>query len=397
MSTFDSQSQPNRSPIELPAAAQTTEIPVSDSPRHRSGVVAQMLQMPVATLRVWERRYGVTQPELSPSGHRLYSAGDVQRLALVKRLTDLGHAISSLASLDLAQLLRVASTRASAQAATSTQPDEPTHERLPSGQASPVRAWRLAVIGVALGARLQRPALLRRLGRPVELLGPFAGPQQAAAALQNSAVDALLIHAPQLHEGWLAELRAAAPASATSAALSTVPTAVLYGFAAEAACEALATAGMALMRDPQSDTVLAQWLLNLCVNGTGSAPAALPTTHEFAPANAAVPPRRWDDAALMEFAAHASTVACECPRHVVELLMQLAQFEAYSAGCESRSVSDAQLHTCLQQVAGASRVGFEAALEQVALHEGRRLPTASPPRAADDATVTSGHGQTTTE
>ena len=39
---------------------------------HRSGAVAHMLRMPVATLRVWARRYGLTQPALSPSGQRLY-------------------------------------------------------------------------------------------------------------------------------------------------------------------------------------------------------------------------------------------------------------------------------------------------------------------------------------
>ena len=56
---------------------------------HRSGAVARMLRMPVATLRVWERRYGLTQAELSPSGQRLYSADDVRRLALIKQLTEL--------------------------------------------------------------------------------------------------------------------------------------------------------------------------------------------------------------------------------------------------------------------------------------------------------------------
>ena len=89
-----------------------------DASFHRSGAVAHMLRMPVATLRVWERRYGLTQPELSPSGQRLYSADDVRRLALVKQLTDLGHAIGSLASLDMPQLQRVAATHAHAQAAT---------------------------------------------------------------------------------------------------------------------------------------------------------------------------------------------------------------------------------------------------------------------------------------
>ncbi|MCY7312929.1 MAG: MerR family transcriptional regulator, partial [Pseudoxanthomonas sp.] len=79
---------------------------------HRSGAVARMLRMPVATLRVWERRYALTQPELSPGGQRLYSADDVRRLALIKQLTDLGHAIGSLASLDMAHLQRVSATHA---------------------------------------------------------------------------------------------------------------------------------------------------------------------------------------------------------------------------------------------------------------------------------------------
>ncbi|MEY2896801.1 MAG: hypothetical protein RL669_1070, partial [Pseudomonadota bacterium] len=33
--------------------------------QYRSGAVARVLHMPVATLRVWERRYGLTQSALS--------------------------------------------------------------------------------------------------------------------------------------------------------------------------------------------------------------------------------------------------------------------------------------------------------------------------------------------
>jgi hypothetical protein len=87
-----------------------------------------------------------------------------------------------------------------------------------------------------------------------------------------------------------------------------------------------------------------------------------------------VAPRRWDDAALADFAGLSSTVACECPRHVAELLVQLSNFEAYSAECEHRSRADADLHAFLKQVAGGARASFEAALEQVARHEGLLLP-----------------------
>ena len=85
-------------------------------------------------------------------------------------------------------------------------------------------------------------------------------------------------------------------------------------------------------------------------------------------------PRRYDDATLTDFAGLSSTIACECPRHVAELLMQLSHFEAYSAECENQSPADAELHAYLQRVAGASRALFESALERVAIQEGLMLP-----------------------
>jgi hypothetical protein len=326
-----------------------------------------MLRMPVATLRVWERRYGVTKPVLSPSGQRLYSADDVRRLALLKQLTDLGHAIGSLAGLDMAQLQQVASTHASVLSARA--PLEPALDAAP-----PTHPWRVAVIGTALAARLQRPVLLRHLSRPVQLLGPYANAAEAAAALRGESIDALLVHEPRLHDGWLAGLQAAAPS------LAAAPKAVLYRFAAESTCTALDTAGTALLREPQTDTVLGQWL-------QGVLQALLPAravARDAAQPLPAVPPRRWDDDALADFAGLSSTIACECPRHVAELLMQLSHFEAYSAECRHRSPADAELHAYLQQVAATSRARFEAALEHVALHEGLILPPSSPPSPSSD-------------
>ena len=160
---------------------------------------------------------------------------------------------------------------------------------------------------------------------------------------------------------------------AVAPALAGVPKAVLYGFAADATCEALATAGTALLREPQPDAVLAQWLRGLALA------APQPAAEQPASLAEPLPPRRWDDAALADFAGRSSTMACECPRHVAELLVQLSHFEAYSAECEQRSTADAELHAHLRQVAAASRARFEAALEHVALHEGLLLPPASPP------------------
>lgn len=334
-------------PDETPPPLDTGD---EDPALRRSGAVARMLRMPVATLRVWERRYGLTQPRLSASGQRLYSADEVRRLALIKQLTELGHAIGSLATLDMAQLQRVAATHADASAA-------------PVARATLPQPLRLAVIGAALGARLRRPALLKRLGWPLQWQGPFDTIAQAAAALQRSDIDALLIHEPQLHAGWLAALEAAAPA------LAGVPKAVIYGFAADAVCESLAAVGTTLLREPQPDVVIAQWL-------QAWAPAAQASGRAFVQPAAAAPAatRRWDDAALLGFASRSSTVACECPRHLAELLMQLAHFERYSAECAQRNPADAALHAHLHQVAADACARFESALEQVALHEGLLLP-----------------------
>lgn len=332
----------------------------------RSGAVARMLRMPVATLRVWERRYALTPPRWSSGGQRLYSAEDVRRLALIKQLTELGHAIGSLAPLDMTQLESVAANHVGA-LSVATRKD---HGARPHGSTGP---WRLAVIGSALSARLERPSLRRRLGRTVEVIGPFESMAQAGQAMKRDDADALLIHQPHLHAGWLAEQEAAAPH------LIGIPMAVLYVFAADAVCESLAAVGTTLLREPQPDVVIGQWLRQFAVETSDDPEAAGDTGSSAFAALPVTGARRWDDDTLVAFASRSSTVACECPRHVTELLMQLSHFESYSANCESRSPADAALHAYLRQVAAESRARFESAIERVAQHEGWPLPPPAAP------------------
>lgn len=73
------------------------------------GAVARKTGLSVHTLRAWERRYGVVQPQRSGGGTRLYSSGDVSKLRLLRRATEAGHPISRVASLradELRDLLR---------------------------------------------------------------------------------------------------------------------------------------------------------------------------------------------------------------------------------------------------------------------------------------------------
>ncbi len=337
----------------------------ASSPYYRSGAVARMARMPVSTLRNWEQRYKVVAPATTPTGQRLYSVADVERLALLKQLTDHGHAIGAIAALSAAQLQQVASTHVTIVAA---------------GRSTPVPRpvpWRLVVVGAALARRLQRPAVVQRLGRPPKVSAFFETLTQAAAAAppalatREQPIDLLLWHTASLHAGALAELKAAAQAWGARR------TAVVYRFAGAVASEPFASAGVALLREPQDDNALGVWLAAL-----ESAAPLLDTElkHRLLQDDTLwllggdCAPRRFDDTTLTDFAGLSSTIACECPRHVAELLMQLSNFEAYSAQCESLSPDDAALHAYLKRVAGASRALFESALERVAIQEGLMLP-----------------------
>ncbi len=69
-------------------------------------------------LRAWEKRYGAVKPKRGPSGRRVYSESEVQRLSLLVRLVRLGHAISKVAPLsdnDLIQLINKSQDRIDSQ------------------------------------------------------------------------------------------------------------------------------------------------------------------------------------------------------------------------------------------------------------------------------------------
>ena len=61
----------------------------------RVGELARRTGVGVSTLRAWERRFGILRPIRSPSGQRLYTDADVERVAAVCRLVAEGLTLSS--------------------------------------------------------------------------------------------------------------------------------------------------------------------------------------------------------------------------------------------------------------------------------------------------------------
>src|SRR5687768_2967127 len=77
---------------------------MSETPLHTIQVAARRTGLSTHVIRVWERRYAAVKPERDASDRRLYSETEIDRLALLRDVTEAGHSIGTVANLDAAQL-----------------------------------------------------------------------------------------------------------------------------------------------------------------------------------------------------------------------------------------------------------------------------------------------------
>jgi DNA-binding transcriptional MerR regulator len=313
--------------------------------RYRSGDAARLAKMPVTTLRIWERRYGVVAPPKSESGQRLYSEDDVRRLSLLKGLVLRGHPIGTIAKLDRAQLEQLA-----------LGPSDKDYAQLASCPAPLPMGITVAVIGDAFVRRLEAQDFdLSEAG--VFKVARFASLDAVSSQLAIEPLDILLITVTSLHEDVASQVLSLGEACQARAI------AVAYGFGAGRAIQMLRLSGVRLYREPDSRIELRQVLEELGRVAQGWGASAQDSLWLRAA-------RRFDDRTLAGMAARSSTIACECPQHLAELIMKLSAFEKYSDECGSRSVEDVLLHRNLGDVANRALAMFESALARIATEEG---------------------------
>ena len=73
-------------------------------------VASQLSGVASATIRAWEKRYNAVVPERAENKHRLYSEKDIEKLALLYKLTELGQSIGKIAHLELNELKGIYTT-----------------------------------------------------------------------------------------------------------------------------------------------------------------------------------------------------------------------------------------------------------------------------------------------
>ncbi len=325
---------------------QTTD--TGDSGAYRSGTAARLAGIPVDTLRVWERRYAVVGPRVSSGRQRLYSAADIKRLALIKQLVDLGHPIGTLAALGAHALERMRA------AAMPLQQNSRT-----AAAARDPHDLRVALVGPLLIRDRIEPALTEGVLR---IVADCPDPLLAAKALAASRADAVVIELQTLGDsdvGLVASIKAACNATCAI---------VLYRHAPGSVVRRLRWAGNMVARATSDPLEIEAMCLDaLRQAGRDTSPVQRPPqVHEPRP-------QRFDTRTLSALVVSLPRIECECPKNIVDIVMNLGSFERYSAQCASRNPADAALHADLQHAAGLARAIMESALERVALAEGIAL------------------------
>ncbi|MDJ0911076.1 MAG: MerR family transcriptional regulator [Woeseiaceae bacterium] len=296
---------------------------MTDQTTFAIGAVSRLLGLSQHALRKWEVRYGAVTPERSEGGDRRYTEDDLGRLSRLKQLVDLGHPISSVAKLDDAEL-------------------EDLLDRHSGTSAAP--ELKLAVVG----PRLERDLIdaSKRLPR-VEIVATFDG----IDSVDRTDADVVAVELPYLNEDSHDELRRLRERAGVSSLV------IVYRYGASEIAERLTDANTALFKPP------------LNMKEVGRTLSVLSAERRELHPTLGLPQHRFSRKLLSDIALLSPALACECPRHVAQIIMELSDFEAYSADCEQTKPADAQIHHLLRRTAATARSLFEEALIELAAAE----------------------------
>ncbi len=302
---------------------------------YRIGAVARLTGISPDTLRIWERRYDIVEPERTPKGGRLYSQQDVTRLTMIKTLVDQGHAISTVANLSAEELNRRLNL---AQPANLPPPGSGQHEVCVVGQAISVRACNT-----------------ERLPEGLELAGAYTDLESFLEDETNC--DTLVIELPFLDRNIAKDLNSPDLRKRAQRII------VIYAFSPSNIVSQLQRYGLQTLRAP----VALEHIWQHCqLSQTRQVDWKPPEWDPRVASSDPLPPKRFTHEQLVRLSQISTSLECECPHHMASVIEQLAAFEDYSARCEVSTSQDAALHGYLHQMTARARWLMEVALERLA-------------------------------
>ena len=296
-------------------------------------------------LRVWGRRYQVVAANRSSTGRRLYSTQEVDRLTLIKRLVDAGEPIGRVAVLD----------------------DESLQSRLDTfkklaavkqehGEGTQIK---VAVLGDSLSHKLSQ---LKEIPVALDVVVNTSSISRFRTEIRRLQPGALIIESPLINPESRKLIRTMIDESGATRIV------VIYQFGRRAEIDLLRPQGVNLVRTSNSLEEVFD-LLSL-PEKRGGKPFRKMQDKTALDISADITPRRFSEQDLARISAVVSSVECECPNHLVDLLSSLNAFEQYSMDCESQNDEDAALHAHLYAVTAAARISFKSVLERIVREEG---------------------------
>jgi len=315
-------------------------------PLYGIGTVARLTGLKPDTLRVWERRYGLGASHKSDTGRRQYTQSDLEHLQLVAALVNDGARIGEIASSErktLEMLLRQRGVRG----------------REGLAKSKPKAAF----VGVALCKWLDNhQGCISNVDARLARSEIAEMTDEAFSALEDS--DVLVVECASLSSANVARIKQ----------LQSVPVAkriiVAYQFGNDHWLKELEGAGIATMAFPPDAGKLAFEIARSVAESQVSVGES--NLGDLMVAK----PRQFGTLELAAAGSLKSTLDCECPKHISELITALAAFEEYSASCSIDNWHDAAVHSCIYAYTGQARHLMEKALQAVLEERGEEFRVA---------------------
>ena len=282
---------------------------------YRIGLTTQITGIRPETLRAWERRYEVVKPVRTDAGDRLYTQADIDRLLLIKKLVDNGDAISAVANLNFENL----------------------EKRISSCKTAISSTGKNDLNFILLGKTILDKKSLDSMR--LNMIDVIQDPKNIKANY-HCKIDFVIAEIPTVNQGTLSAIQKILKQSKASKLLCA------YDFGKESDIATLTTQDTGTISLPLNHSDITDWCSNNFSNYLQS------TTTD----------RLLTDQDLANIVAAGSTINCECPRHLSDLIHKLTAFEKYSSECEARNSKDAEIHQELEDTSAKARYLLEEVL-----------------------------------
>ena len=318
---------------------------------YKIGAVSRITGIGSETLRAWERRYAAVVPSRTESGDRQYSRDDVAKLLLLKTLVDNGISIGTIASLSLNELKEHVEVNVSNQ----HQYDigSPKTQKYTDVDCS------VALLGDGFPLRIL-DGLEEVQG--INIVGSYESFQEYNERPDhNQQINVVIIEKPTINNDIHDEINKILEVTGAWHVI------VIYGFANQEQIEQLQSTQVSVIRS----AVDVQELARLCIFHSGGS-EKLPALHTGSTLHyeQTIPSRKFSNQQLSKLAGISSTIKCECPKHVSDIVRDLVSFEIYSAECENENEQDAALHNYLHATTAQARSMLEEAMAHLIRVEG---------------------------